>query len=130
MIVVKPSEIRLSASFPPLASTFGRSEHEAAAALIVLACIHNGDRWQPVTTLQIYAALVWAVDVAKKQPFIDLSRNTFWRPDFIGLIKAGHAIGECSSTTSPIELTGLAIETLIKKYGPPSRTPRKASIVS
>jgi len=84
---VKPSDILLIV--PPLCATFGRTENEVAAALIVRACQVAGDQWAPVK---------WstAVDVLKAdheagREFGMMMVNPFCRPDMFALVDGGFA---------------------------------------
>lgn len=108
-----PSEIRLSSPFP-LVDTLDRCEREVAAALIVLACQHHGDKWQPITPRMIGEALRVALDQERK-PWATLNTNPFARPDFHDLVKAGYATGDLENH-GPLTLTEQAIERIAAKH--------------
>ncbi len=95
MIDFKPSAVNLGGSYPPLCDTFGRSEAEAAATLIVLACVELGDAWIPVGPETI-GRLIEGARTSRTEPLYSLSRNPFWHPDIWELIKRGAAewVGE------------------------------------
>jgi hypothetical protein len=114
--MIKPSEIRFDTSFPPLVGTLGRTEREAAASLLILACQHHGDVWQPITVKQIGEALRAAVE-AGRQPFTALNSNPFWRPDFHDLVAQGFAAGDLSVGTNPLTLSEVTIEIIARKHG-------------
>jgi hypothetical protein len=98
---VKPSEIVLGV--PPLVGTMGRAEAEFAAALVVLACEANGDRWQAVAWPQITAAAKAALEEGRR-PWLTLLSNPFYRPDVWELVKRGFARWE-GEPGGPVELT-------------------------
>lgn len=93
--MIKPSEVDLCASFPPLVGTMGRTEVEIAAALLVRACQVGGDAWQDVSTATL-AEVITADLAAKREPFTSINRNPFCRPDVHDLVKRGFAewVGE------------------------------------
>ena len=91
-----PSDVRFDTSFPPLVATCGRTDREAALAMLVLACQHHGDRWQVITPKQIGEALK-AVSEEMREPWVALSSNPFWRPDFYDLVREGYASGELTN---------------------------------
>lgn len=112
---MKPSDVPFDRALP-LVGILGRSEHEAAAALIVFACFYHGDTWQPITIRQIQSALVWAKET-NHATFSKLLENPFWRPDFQGLVEAGFANGDLSSAGNAIELKASTIDLFLKAYG-------------
>ena len=87
----------------PLCDTMGRSEREAAAALLVLTCRENGDTWHAVKPEQMGAAM------GASPQFEKLGGNPFWWPDFPDLVKAGFAESTleksalCAFTTKGLE---------------------------
>ena len=70
----------------PFCDTFGRSEHECAAAYLVLALQHAGRGWTPVTPDEVEAAVL-----ALGQGRGHFSKNPFLVPDIDGLVQAGFA---------------------------------------
>lgn len=112
---MKPSDVPFDRALP-LVGILGRSEYEAAAALIVFACFYHGDTWQPITIRQIQSALVWAKET-NHVTFPKLLENPFWRPDFQGLVEAGFANGDLSSAGNAIELKVSTIDLFLKAYG-------------
>ena len=113
---MKPSEVSLSSSFPPLAGTFGRSEREAAATLLVRSCQVNGDIFAPKTPRVVGDALKKDRE-AGVEPLASLSRNPFWRPDFRDLVVQGFARWTREGEGAPIEFTEKGLEAL-KKHAP------------
>ena len=103
---MKPSDIFLNA-VPPLTGTFGKSEREAAAALLVNACRVHGDVFGPVTPKMVGQSMN-----LDEEPWKSLSRNPFFRPDFRALADAGYAAfdGDPNGHNVPIRFTekGLA----------------------
>ncbi len=99
---MKPSDIMINA-VPPLCATFGRTEREAAAALIVGALAAAGDTWRPITLDEIkehggvLSALPWM-------------QNPFVRPDIEDLVRRGFA--SLSDDRTTVELLPNAIEVL------------------
>ncbi len=47
---------------PPLCGTMKKAEVEFAASVIVQACLHHGDRWQPLLPKQVGEAIRAAID--------------------------------------------------------------------
>lgn len=86
MQAIKPSDVNLSAPIP-LVGTLGRSEREVAAALLILACVDDGDEWRPV----LPKALGLAMTKRKDAPEFPWLRNPFMRPDFVELVEKGYA---------------------------------------
>jgi len=97
----KPSQVVLNTlPMPPLVGTMGHAECEHAASLLVLTCATNGDTWAPVTATQVGEAIESAVE-AGTEPWSSLSRNPFFRPDFMELVNRGFA--QKTSEESPDE---------------------------
>lgn len=89
----KPSEVRMWRSWLPLFNTFGRIEMEWAAALMVIACVYFGDRWQPITMKQLGEAMKDAGD--RKEGYLHHLRGpdtAIPRPDHRGLVDKGFAV--------------------------------------
>lgn len=83
--MIAPSDVLLVEP-NPLGSTFGRSEREVAAALIVRALQVRGGSWGPVTFAELEAL------VARADPWtIAILSNPFHRPEFFDLIAKGFA---------------------------------------
>lgn len=102
----RPSDVVLHAV--PLVDAMGRLEREAAATIIVRACVRGGDTWRPVFPTEIGEAM--RADLAEKlEPLTSLDRNPFWRPDFRDLAAAGYATSTFERG-APLEFTpkGLA----------------------
>jgi len=107
---VKPSDVVLN-HIPPLVGTLGRSESEAAAALLVRACQVRGDKWAPVAAEDLGETLSADLD-ARVEPWASLDRNPFFRPDFWALVEEGNARFTGEAGKSPIEFTEQGIEKL------------------
>lgn len=105
----KPSEVALVGV--PLVATMGRTETEAAAAIIVRTCAVMGDTWRSVSVAEITAVLR-AEGANEHAPLHALLLNPFWRPDAQGLVDAGFAQWEGEPRKSPIALTEAGIERL------------------
>lgn len=106
-----PSRVRLEGW---LTDTMGKSELEQAAMLLVRACAVLGDRWRPLTLVQVNE--VWRLDFLNKvYPFSGLVLNPFFRPDFLGLVAHGFARFEGEGPPDDghaFELTTTGIEAL------------------
>jgi hypothetical protein len=98
----KPSQVVLYA--PPLASTMGRSELEAAAALVVRVCQARGDQWQSVPW-SLVGEVMREDMAANREPFAKLVRNPFFRPDATALAAAGY----CTIVDGAVTLTEKAM---------------------
>jgi hypothetical protein len=113
--MIKPSEVMLLPPLP-LVDTFGRVEREAAATLLIRACVRNGDTWQSITQVQIGEALRADLD-EKIDPVHALRSNPFWRPvGFRELVTRGFAVfdGDPDAKGTPIRFTDNAIALLEK----------------
>lgn len=108
----KPSQVVMYTPIP-LVGTLGRCEREIAAALLVLACVHHGDVWQPIMPRMIGLALEAAIKEGR-QPWKSLETNPFARPDFHDLIAAGYATGDLSVGGSAITLTDKTFTAITK----------------
>ena len=83
---MKPSDVDLSASFPPLVGTMGKAEAEATAAVIVLALAANGDEWRPIAWPQVRDHFAHLLDQGI-EPWAKLAVNPFWRPELGPLLR-------------------------------------------
>lgn len=98
-----PADIRFGAGLP-FVGLLGRSELEAAAALIVRICQRSGGVFRPLVPKEIEDAI--NADVREDvSPFSELIANPFWRPDFRGLVDAGFADFIGTKNPRPISLT-------------------------
>lgn len=110
MATFKPSQVAVVGV--PFVATFGNSETEWAAAIIVRACEFHGDRWQALKWSQIQEAL--RADVTnKREPFVKLLENPFFRPDVHKLIAGGFARWT-NGVNSTVEFTDAGLERLTK----------------
>lgn len=86
-----PADVRLDTSYPPLLATFGKTEAEYAAALIVRALqAAGGTEWRAVTFAEIVAAAK-ADLAAEREPIASLARTPFISPDVDRLVRDGFA---------------------------------------
>jgi hypothetical protein len=100
--MIKPSQIVLF--IPPLVGTLGRSELEAAAAVMVSYLAEHGDEWEPIPAKGLGE---WLHSLANTDHFVTLLlRNPFVRTDF------SFAEGT-EEKTIPQE----AIDLIVKKWG-------------
>ncbi len=109
----KPSQVFLN-TVPPLTATMGKSEAEAAAAMLVRAMQVRGDAWAQVFPKEIGEVLKADLD-GKVEPWASLNRNPFFRPDFDMLIERGFARwcgDESEGRRRAIEFTPAGIEKL------------------
>lgn len=104
---MKPSNVVLFV--PPLVGTFGSSEREGAAALMVRACQVRGDEWAPVTWEEIVD--VMRGDCSAGVEFGRLILNPFFRPDVHSLIAEGFARWT-SDVGGSVEFTEKGLATL------------------
>ena len=110
----KPSQVSFHTSFPPLVDTMGKTESEAAALLMLIAMIRQGDEWKTVTPKELGAAIDAELEL-KSEPLTALSRNPFFRPDFQRLVKDGFArFTQEEKHNQPIEFTEQGIAALEK----------------
>lgn len=107
----KPSQVVLDV--PPLPGTFGKSELEHAAAIIVRVSQALGDVWQPATWKQVQSVL--RTDATNGTlPFGGenggLLANPFFRPDVYGLVEGGFArdVGEGGEKAFELTPAGIA----------------------
>jgi hypothetical protein len=80
-----------------------------AAAIMIRACVRNGDAWQPLTPKMLSESLG---EDLKDEPWKTLNRNPFCKADFRDLVKAGYATfdGDPDAGGTPIRFTQAAIE--------------------
>lgn len=93
----------------PLLGLFGTAEIEQAAAVLVRACAHHGDTWQPITMQQVKNLLEHDVEHGV-EPLASLINNPFFCPDFSALVWEGWA--RRSADQSAMELTHPALQKL------------------
>ena len=86
---MKPSDVILTT--PPLTGTFGRSEREHAAALLVRCCQVNDDKWAAFNPRELGNAIETDLD-ADVEPVASWKRNPFINPDFCDLVSMGFAV--------------------------------------
>lgn len=84
----KPSEVVLAV--PPLCGTMKKAEVEFAASIVVAACHHFGDKWQPLALKELGVAIRELLE-AKAEPWNSLNTNPFFRPDIGALIESPFA---------------------------------------
>ena len=106
-----PSMIPLRDSLPPLCATFGRSEREAAATIMVATMTKKDDLWGPVSGREMHAALM--ADDELKQ----LAQNPFWRPDFADLAIQGFARYVEFPGNWGVEFTAAGVDRLCQRAG-------------
>ena len=106
-MIFKPSQIMCMNSVLPLCgSRFGRAKLEFAAAILVRACVRNGDTWGPRTREEVTAAWVQELDGGI---FAHLARNPFApQPDFNGLIDDGFALFVANPAVDALTTPGFA----------------------
>lgn len=91
---------------PPLIGALGASELEHAAGAIILACQERG-AWGSVTPREV------GLVMEKHEATLRWGSNPFFRPDFFGLVKAGHAVwADESNPHAGITLTEACIAKL------------------
>lgn len=114
---MKPSDVLLTLSFPPLAGTMGRVEAEAFAVLMLRAMVRLGDTWQALEPKQLAHANQQDVD-EKHDPVAALSHNPFWRPDVHEIVNRGFARFVVNDANAkPVEFTEKGLEHL-KMHAP------------
>jgi hypothetical protein len=108
-----PADVFLN-TVPPLLATMGKSEAEAAAAMLVRAMQVHGNVWAPMLPRDM--GLVLRADLGGKvEPWSSLNRNPFFRPNFDLLIEKGFArwVGdESEGRGRPVEFTAAGLEKL------------------
>ena len=103
----RPSQVSLS-GVPPLVGTMGKSEAEAAAAVLVAFLSANGDEWRPVSSHDVLCFLLPAID-DNKHPLAHMLENPFWNPEPNAIVDLGFGTWVRDDS---IELTPSGIETL------------------
>lgn len=101
----KPSDVPLYGV--PLTDTFGKTEMEVAAALLVRTLQRGGDTWRPVPSEELLAAAKADMD-EDVRPIASLLRNPFLRPDFGALDRRDFTRFDGTSR----ELTALGLDVL------------------
>lgn len=109
-----PSSIRLG--IPPLYRVFEVREVEMAAALLVIACRHHGDRWQPIGWDQFEEAMQSVVD-SRRQPDFAILRGRLPQPEFDRLVELRHAAWHGAPGQGLLELAPNAIVAIARRYG-------------
>ena len=111
---MKPSDVVLWRSIMPLVDTLGHVEEEIAAAILVRACVANGDVWQPIDLRALGDS--FSADIAVEGPWKQLARNPFTpSPSFSGLVKRGFAEWGGEPGMSPLSFTELGLVRLREK---------------
>lgn len=82
---ITPAQIDCT-GIPPLTATFGRTEREVAAAMLVLACTDHGS-WYAAAPPDIGNAII----ERESDPAYRWLHNPFCRPDFHELVAKGFA---------------------------------------
>lgn len=82
---MKPSDINLG-SFPPLTNTFGKTEAELAAALMVHTLHIAGDAFRPLSWSEVVDTITAEV-AANRGPWAKLMANPMFRPSLPELMK-------------------------------------------
>lgn len=114
---MKPSDISLRTSYPPLVDTMGKSELEIAAAFLMRACQLNGDDFSPKTPRQIGLAIQHDAEADPPiEPLASLRRNPWASPDFRGLVVAGFARWTTDDEHAPIEFTQAGLDAMSKHH--------------
>lgn len=83
---MKPSDVDLNASSPPLVGTMGKAEAEAMASVIVLALAANGDVWRPIAWPEVRDHFMRLLEQGV-EPWSKLVMNPFWRPALDPLLR-------------------------------------------
>lgn len=96
---MKPSMIHLSV--PPLTATFGKSEKENAAALMIWILANNGDTWRPVESKEIESI---TVHPEEKGWLRDMLSNPFIKFNFSDLVQDGYITREKAFTEKGLEV--------------------------
>jgi hypothetical protein len=107
----------LSKSWLPFIDTFGHSEAETAAAMLVAAMACHGDVWAPMLPAEL-GAWMKAEAANPEGRWAKLFDNPFLRPDFGELVSEGWArwVGdEAEGRKRPLELTDKALVRIVEK---------------
>lgn len=86
---MKPSDIDLTATIPPLVDTMRSAEAEAMASLLVLALAANGDEWRPIGWSEVRDHFLGLIRESV-EPWVSLARNPFWRPGLSRFLAEQH----------------------------------------
>ena len=114
---MKPSDVSLLTSYPPLVATMGKSELEIAAALLLRACQLDGNEFSAKTPRQIGEAIKHDSEAEPPiEPVYSLGRIpiAFCCPDFRGLVAAGFARWTTAEEHAPIEFTQAGLDAMSK----------------
>lgn len=114
---MKPSDVSLRTSYPPLVDTMGKSELEIAAAMLLRACQLDGDVFGPKTPREIGEAIKHDSEADPPiEPLASLGRTpiAFCFPDFRGLVAAGFARWTTEDEHAPVEFTQAGIDAMSK----------------
>lgn len=106
LVANPPSSITLH--IPPLRGLFGAAGTELAAALLVIACKHHGDRWQPIGWDQFEEAMQSVVD-SRRQPEYAILRGRLPNPEFDRLVELRLAAWHGQPGSGQLELAPGAI---------------------
>ena len=91
----KPSDVNLCGSFPPLVATYGRTDLEVTAAVIVRVLSEMGNTWRALEWSDVITVLT--ADLAEEHPsprarlMRDIVRNPFLRIAPAYLVEKGFA---------------------------------------
>ena len=88
----------------------GRSEREAAAAVIVFVCQVHG-AWKPVTVQEAMAVFKVFIERKKGLPFV-WACMPMWKPSFDELVERGYARWTGTPVTGPVEFTMSGFEAM------------------
>ena len=126
----KPSQVDID--IPPFPGMLGKAELEHALACLVYTCRCHGDQWQ-TTTLEMFQSAVrplFGGGERLRAPFPAenltdgstahfkaLLMNPIFRPDFGGLLRAGHVItNDIDSSGPPLIITQKTLDLLETKW--------------
>lgn len=117
----KPSQVRVDLPIP-FVGTFGASEAEQMAALLVLTLARSDDAWRPVKAPEIGQLLQSVLD-KPTDPVHRWASNPFMRPDVWRLIKDGYTEWEGGVVQSGVLFTDKGLSAL-SKWVPPAEPSR------
>lgn len=109
---MKPSDVVMFRSWIPLVDTFGRTELEWAAALLVRTCQLNGDVFAAHPPKAIGETMK-RDRASRLDPWAGLMGNPFLRPDFRGLAEKGFVefLGDVDAG-APVQFTAKGLVVL------------------